>query len=157
MHAADLAEDFQVVRLDDDAFTATRMLTEQALPGLVVLDDDGGPLVVLPASQVLRFALPDYIEEDPSLAHLYAEKDADQFCSALAGKTVRELMPDKHYLPKNKHDRPFVKASATLIEVASMMTRQQSPVVAVVDDDDDDTILGVITVHRLLGAGLQLS
>ena len=28
----------------------------------------GGPLVVLPASQVLRFALPEYIEEDPALA-----------------------------------------------------------------------------------------
>lgn len=155
MHAVDLAEDFPVVRLGDDALTATRMLTEQGLPGLVVLADDGKPLVVLPASQVLRFALPDYIEDDPSLAHLYAEDAADQFCAALAGKTVRELMPDKQYLPKRSRDRPFVGTDATLIEVASLMTRQHSPVVAVVDEANH--VVGVITVHRLLGAGLRLS
>jgi len=34
------------------------------------------------------------------------------------------------------------------------MTRQHSPVVAVVDDEQ---ILGVITVHRLLGAALPRS
>ena len=42
-----------------------------------------------------------------------------------------------------------------LIEIASVMRRQHSPVVAVVDEDDE--ILGVITVHRLLGASLPRS
>ena len=153
MRAADLAEAFPVVRLDDDALAATQMLAEQGLPGLVVLDDDGGPLVVLPAEQVLRFALPEYVEEDPNLAHLYAEAEADHFCAALAGKAVRELMPSKQYLPKRARDRPVVRSDATMIEVASAMTRQHSPVVAVVDDTG--AVVGVITVHRLLGAALQ--
>jgi CBS domain-containing protein len=152
VRAADLAEPFPVVRLDDDALTATRMLAEQGLPGLVVLDDKGGPLVVLPASQVLRFALPEYIEQDPALAHLYGERLADQFCAELAGKAVRELMPSKEYLPKRDQDRPVVGMDDTMVEVASTMSRQHSPVVAVVDGGNN--VVGVITVHRLLGAAL---
>lgn len=154
MYAADLVEDFPVVHLGDDALVATRLLAEQGLPGLVVVDDDGGPLVVLPASQVLRFALPQYVEEDPSLARMYAEPEADRFCEALRGKTVRALMPSRQYLPRHDRDRPLVQGSDTLIEVASTMSRQHSPVVAVVSDDG--RVLGVITVHRLLGAALAV-
>jgi CBS domain-containing protein len=154
MQARDLAEAFPVVQLDDDALEATRMLTDEGLPGLVVVDEHGGPLVVLPASQVLRFALPEYIEEDPALAGVYGEREADDFCMELLGRKVRELMPGRQYLPKRDRDRPVVPSDATLIEVASVMTRQHSPVVAVVDDE---RILGVITVHRLLGAALPRS
>jgi len=154
MQARDLAEAFPVVQLDDDALKATRMLTDEGLPGLVVVDEHGGPLVVLPASQVLRFALPEYIEEDPALARVYGEREADDFCKELVGRKVRELMPGRQYLPKRDRDRPVVPAGATLIEVASVMTRQHSPVVAVVEDDH---IVGVITVHRLLGAALPRS
>jgi CBS-domain-containing membrane protein len=155
VHAHDLAEPFPVVRLDDDALAATRMLTELGLPGLVVVDDDGGPLVVLPASQVLRFALPEYLEEDPALARVYGEREADAFCQDIGGHKVRELMPGRQYLPKRDRDRPLVPADATVIEVASVMARQHSPVVAVVDASN--VILGVITVHRLLGATLPSS
>jgi len=155
MRAADLAEPFPVVHLDDEALPATRMLAREGLPGLVVVDDDGGPLVVLPASQVLRFALPEYLEEDPRLARMYPEDEADTFCNVLAGKTVRELMPSKQYLPRHDRDRPVVGVGDTLIEIASRMSRQHSPVVAVVDDEQE--IVGVITVHRLLGATLQQS
>jgi len=157
MRAHELAEPFPVVHLDDDAMAATRMLADEGLPGLVVVDDDGGPLVVLPGSQVLRFALPEYIEEDPRLAHLYAEDEADAFCKALAGKAVRELMPSKQYLPQRARDRPVVQADDTLVEVASVMSRQHSPVVAVVDPDDPNHVIGVVTLHRLLGAALQRS
>ena len=100
MKARDLAEPFPVVHLDDDALAATRMFADQGLPGLVVVDE-GGPLVVLPASQVLRFALPEYIEEDPALARMYSENDADRFCRELNGRRVGELMPGKQYLPKH--------------------------------------------------------
>ncbi len=153
MRARELLEPFPVVHLDDDALDAVRTLTEQGLPGLVVVDDNG-PLVVLPASQVLRFALPEYVEEDPTLARLYGEDDADQFCRELSGRRVGELMPGKQYLPKRDRDRPVVDPDATLIEIATVMSRQHSPVVAVVDGGE---VLGVITVHRLLGAALPQS
>ena len=67
----------------------------------------------------------------------------------LAGRTVAELMPGKAYLPKRDRDRPIVAPRATVMQIASVMSRQKSPIVAVVDAG---AVLGVITVHRLLGA-----
>ena len=154
MRARDFAEPFPVVHPHTDALAATRLLVEQGLPGLVVTDDDGRPLVILPGSQVLRFALPDYVEEDPPLAGVIPEDEADRFCQALVGRTVAELMPDREFLPQRDRDRPIVRPDATALEVASVMSRQKSPVVAVVDGGD---IVGVVTVHRLLGALLPPS
>lgn len=150
--ARDLAEPFPVVRLDTSAFEASQLLVDRALPGLVVVDERGSPLFILPGSQVLRFALPEYVEEDRAIAGIYSERDADAFCAALSGRTVAELMPHRKYLPKREADRPIVRPDANLIEVAATMARQHSPVVAVVEDGE---IVGVITVHRLLGAGLN--
>jgi CBS domain-containing protein len=154
VRARDLAEPFPVVHPGDDALVATRLLVDQGLPGLVVTDDDGRPLVILPGSQVLRFALPDYVEEDPPLARVIPEAEADRFCDALSGRTVAELMPGKEFLPERDRDRPIVRPDATVLEIASVMSRQKSPVVAVMDGGD---ILGVVTVHRLLGALLPSS
>lgn len=151
MRARDLAEAFPVVHPTTDAMRATRLIVDEGLPGLVVTDEDGKPLVILPGSQVLRFALPDYVEEDPALAAVIPEAEADRFCDALVGRTVAELMPAKEFLPQRDRDRPIVPPDATVLEVASVMSRQKSPVVAVVDKGD---VLGVITLHRLLGAML---
>ena len=125
------------------------MLADQGLPGLVVLDAQGCPLVILAASQVLRFAIPEYIEEDPGLAAVIPEASADLLCSVLSGKSIAELMPAKEYLPKRERDRPIVPPDATAMQIASVMSHQHSPMVAVMDHGQ---ILGVITVHRLLGA-----
>jgi hypothetical protein len=149
MRARDLAEDFPVVDRGSDALEAAWLLVDRALPGLVVVDAEGLPLVVLPGSQVLRFALPEYVEEDPSLAGVFPEQEADQLCSRLVGRTVGEVMPAKDYLPKHDRDRPIVGPDATAIQIASVMTRQHCPMVAVVDQG---AVLGVVTVHRLLGA-----
>lgn len=151
MRAADLAEPFPVVQLDTPALEASRLLVDQALPGLVVVDRDGLPLVILPGSQVLRFALPEYIEDDRALAAVFSEKDADALCEPLRGRTVEELMPSAQFLPRKESNRPIVSPDANLMQVAAVMAEQHSPVVAVVDGGQ---ILGVITVHRLLGATL---
>ena len=151
MRARDLAERFPVVHLDTSALDATRLLVDQSLPGLVVVDREGIPLVILPGSQVLRFALPEYVEEDRSLASVFSERDADKFCQALQGRTVAELMPSKQFMPQKSSTRPLVAPDANLMEIAAVMADQHSPVVAVVDKGE---IVGVITVHRLLGAAL---
>jgi hypothetical protein len=52
VRARELAEPFPVVHLGTDAMEATRLLVDQALPGLVVVDQDGLPLFILPGSQV---------------------------------------------------------------------------------------------------------
>ncbi len=68
MLARNLARPFPVVGLDTNALEAARLLAERRLPGLIVLDVHGRPKTVLPGSQVLRFVLPDYVQEDPVLA-----------------------------------------------------------------------------------------
>ncbi|MBD0293390.1 MAG: CBS domain-containing protein [Jiangellaceae bacterium] len=151
MRARVLAEPFPVVHLDTDALEATRLLVDRALPGLVVVDHDGLPLFILPGSQVLRFALPEYVEQDQTLASVYSESDADALCESLRGRTVQELMPSKKFLPRRPASRPIVAPDATVMEIAAVMAEQHSPVIAVVDGGK---IIGVITVHRLLGSTL---
>ncbi|MDP9396509.1 MAG: CBS domain-containing protein [Actinomycetota bacterium] len=141
MLARDLAQPFPVVGPDTNALDAARLLAERKLPGLIVLDSDGHPQTVLPGSQVLRFVLPGYVQEDPALARAYDERAADRLCGRLAEHPVREL------LPRKRPELPVVDAGATAMEVAAVMARLHSPLVAVVDGG---TLLGAITVAGLL-------
>jgi len=146
MHAEEIAEEFPVVTIDSDALDAARLLAQHRLPGLVVTDSAGKPYAVLPASQVVRFIVPGYIQDDPSLAGVLSETAADRVAEKLRGKTVREV------LPEHLHDVPSAGAADTLIEVASTMARMRSPLVAVVKDGK---LHGVITASRLLAAALK--
>lgn len=141
MLARDLVRPFPVVELDTNALEAARLLVERNLPGLIVVDSTGHPQTVLPGSQVLRFVLPDYVQEDPSLARAYDERTADRLCASLANHPVREL------LPRERAALPVVDGGATSMEVAAVMARLHSPLVAVVDGEE---LLGAITVASLL-------
>ena len=73
MQAAEIAEEFPVVGIDSPALEATRMLAEHSLPGIVVLTAEAQLYAVLPASQVVRFIVPRYVQDDPLLARVLAE------------------------------------------------------------------------------------
>jgi CBS domain-containing protein len=146
MRAEDIAEDFPVVTIDSDALDAARMLAEHRLPGIVVTDTSGKPYAVLPASQVVRFIVPRYVQDDPSLAGVLNESMADRAADKLGGKTVGEV------LPEHLSNVPFADADDTIIEVAAMMARLRSPLIAVVKGG---TLFGVITASRLLAAALK--
>ena len=88
MHAEEIAEDFPVVGIDSDALDAARMLAEHRLPGIVVTDSSERPYAVLPASQVVRFIVPRYVQDDPALAGVLNESVADRAADKLSGKTV---------------------------------------------------------------------
>jgi CBS domain-containing protein len=145
MHARDMAEDFPVVTVDSPALDAARMLAEHRLPGVVVTDTSGRPYAVLPASQVVRFIIPGYIQDDPSLAGVLNESVADKCGERLSGKKVRDV------LPEHLRDVPSVDADDTIIEVAAIMARHRSPLLAVMKDGQ---MHGVITASRLLAAAL---
>jgi CBS domain-containing protein len=142
VHASDLVEEFPLVGLDADALDAARVLATRRLPGLVVIGESGAPYAILPASQVVRFVVPRYIQDDPSLAGVIDESVADRIAARLAGRTVRDL------LPKDPTELPTVNADDTMLELAAVMARLRSPLVAVLDDDK---IIGVVTASRLLG------
>jgi CBS domain-containing protein len=146
MRAAELAEDFPVVTVDSDALDAARLLAEHRLPGIVVTDNSGKPFAVLPASQVVRFIVPKYVQDDPSLAGVLNESMADRAADKLGGKTVRSM------LPEHLTNVPSADVDDTIIEVAAVMARLRSPLMAVVKDDK---LFGVITASRLLAAALK--
>ncbi|OBI40515.1 hypothetical protein A5707_08780 [Mycobacterium kyorinense] len=146
MHAEEIAEEFPVVTIDSDALEVARLLAEHRLPGIVVTDTDGRPYAVLPASQVVRFIVPRYVQDDPSLAGVLNESMADRAADKLGGKTVGDVLPD-HLLKV-----PAANADDTIIEVATTMARLRSPLIAVVKDGE---LHGVITASRLLAAALQ--
>lgn len=144
MRAKDLAEDYPMARLDDDAFAAVMAMATQRRPGVVILGEGTRPLHVLPGTQVLRFLVPGYVQDDPSLARVFDETDAIEACvSKLTGRLVRELLP-----PEERREEPaVVDGDATVLECAALMLRLHSPLIVVVDDD---TVHGVITASHLL-------
>ena len=143
MRARDLAEPFPLVHLDTDAMEAARLLAGQRLPGLIVCGADDQPYTVLPGSQVLRFIIPGYVQEDLALARVYDEQASDELLGKLTNSTVRDVLPGERDLD----ELPIVDHDATTIEVAAVMARMHSPIVAVVNGDK---LLGAITVSRLL-------
>ena len=146
MQAAEIDEYFPVVDIDSPALEAARMLAEHSLPGIVVVTADGQLYAVLPASEVVRFIVPSYVQDDPLLAGVLAESMADRIAETLGGKTVRELLPQRQLT------LPAVNADDTIIEVATMMGRLRSPLIAVMKQG---RLHGVITTSRLLAMALK--
>jgi CBS domain-containing protein len=141
VRAGELAAEFPTVTLQTPALEAARLLAGRDLPGLIVVDDRGLPVTVLPGTQVLRLAVPRYCQDDPALARVIDEAHADLFLRELAGRTVRECLPEQ------PRELPVVDPDATVLEVAALMARTRSPLVAVVDRG---RMTGAITLDALL-------
>ena len=141
MRARDLAAEFPTVRRDTLAIDAARLLAGQDLPGLIVVDDAGLPASVLPGTQVLRMAVPGYCQDDPVLARVVDESEADLFLRELGDRTVGDG------LDQARKELPVVDGDATVLEIASVMARSRTPLVAVVDGD---RMLGAVTLDALL-------
>lgn len=141
MRADEIAVEYPSVRLDTSALEAAHLLADHKLPGLVVTDEGGHPHTVLPASQVVGFIVPAYVQEDVNLAGVLSDEAVREFCGQLVHHTVREL------LPRRPQELPVVDDDATAMEVAALMARVRSPLVAVVRDGD---LVGAITAAHLL-------
>jgi len=141
MRAGEIAEPYPVVGVQTSALVAAQLLAKDRLPGLVVTEVDGTPKAVLPASQVVRFMVPDYVQQDPSLARVVGEKAADRIAERLRSATVGDLLPGR------PQELPILQADDTVLELAAMMARLRSPLCAVMADDK---IIGVVTASHLL-------
>nr|WSZ18889.1 CBS domain-containing protein [Streptomyces canus] len=156
MRARDLAVEYETVSVDSDAMEAARLMAEHRLPALLVVDGQGEPKAILPASQMIKILVPAYVVEDPTLAAVVDEKHADRLCQALAGRRVGDCLPHEAAPP------PIADPDDTALEVAALMARVRSPLVAVAEtakgrhQKGGTRLLGVITashlLHELLGA-----
>ncbi|WP_246064468.1 CBS domain-containing protein [Nonomuraea longispora] len=147
MRAHALAAEFPTATLDTPALEAARLLAERDLPGLILVDDAGLPITILPGTQVLRLAVPTYCREDPALARVVDEAHADLFLRQLGGRTVRECLPEQ------QRELPVADTQATVLELAALMARTRSPLVAIVDDG---RLVGAVTLQALLDRALAL-
>lgn len=142
MKARDIAVTMPTVTPREQVIRVVHTMVVRRLPGLIVVDDDGRPLFVLPGTQVLRLAVPSSYQDDPALARTIDEEHADRFWRELGDRTVGECL-------RTQPARPVtVSAGATLLEVAALMAAVRSPLVAVVDDAG--VLLGAVTLERLL-------
>ncbi len=148
MIAKQLAQPVGLVTTSDSVHDVARRMVDEGLPGLAVVADDGRPLAVLPASQVLGLAVPAYIKDDPSLARVVDEASADRLIDGLASLTVQGVLDDAEpdLLGTVPHD-------ATLLEVACVMS--QLRVSFLVVSGPDGKALGTITAQSVLGASLS--
>jgi CBS domain-containing protein len=146
VRARGLAEQLPTVGPDDAAWDAARLVAAHRLPGIAVVDQLGRPVAVLPATQVLRWVVPSYVQDDPSLARVFTEADADRLCTdGLRGKRVRDLLPEKGH---HRIELAGVDGDATVVECAAEMARLRSPLLVVVDDGGQ--VHGVLTASHLL-------
>ncbi len=141
MRAGEIAEQYPVVGVDVPALEAVRLIGRDRLPGLVVTETDGTPKAVLPASQIVRYMVPDYVQRDPSLARVVSEKAADKIAARLRTATVGDLLPER------VQELPVLQADDTVLELAAVMARLRSPLCAVVAEG---RIIGVVTAAHLL-------
>lgn len=142
MRARELAQVLPTVRLDDSALEAARVITKRGLPGIAVLSEDGRPVTVLPAADLLRALVPGPVLDDPSLARVLDERTADRCAAELAHKRVRDVVTKKDRLAS-------VDGDATVVECAALMARTHSPAVAVLDRSGGG-LIGLVTAVHLL-------
>ncbi|MCJ1676958.1 CBS domain-containing protein [Streptomyces sp. APSN-46.1] len=152
MPARELAEPYPHVTTDDSAVDAVRLLAEQNLPALLVLDAEGTPYAAVPGSQLVRQLVPAYVMEDPLLAPVIDERHAQAMAEDLVGKTVAEWLPARTFKP------PYVGPDAGTMEIAAAMARTHVPLVAVVERDGaNNRLVGVVSaaglMRHLLAAG----
>lgn len=142
MQARDIAVHVPTLSLRDSVARAVQVMALGRLPGLLIVDDHGTPMMVLPGSQVLQLAIPRAYQSDPAIARTIDEAGGQSFWTEMGDLTIADSLPDK----------PFKLASVTgdanLLEVAALMGRQRTPLVAVIEPDG--TLTGAITLDALL-------
>ncbi|MFA1540648.1 CBS domain-containing protein [Actinomadura monticuli] len=147
MRARELAVDYPTVTPAGSALDAARLLADERLPGLVVVDDRRRAVAVIPGSQLLRGIVPPHVRDDPALARVYDERHADRLAARLGDRSVGELLED------GRTALPVVGPEATVMEIASVMAGARCPVVAVSDDDEHPAkgaLIGAVTAAHLL-------
>ena len=142
MRARDIAVSLPTVTVRDPVLKAVQIMAVRRLPGLIVVDDAGRPVAVLPGTQVLRLSIPAAFQDDPMLARALDEESAGSFWSELGTLTVGDCLPRPPARPAT------VATDSTLLEIAALMSRARSPLVAVTGPDGGLT--GAITLERLL-------
>jgi len=141
MRARDLAVQVPPVRVGDPVSRAVKVMVNEGLPGVIVVDWDDRPRYVLPGSQVLKLMVSEY-SDDSALARTIDEAHADQFWSDMGTRSIADCVDvEEAKLAK-------VRPDATVLEVVIAMSKLRTPLIAVVDETGK--LVGCITLNGLL-------
>ncbi|WP_329274121.1 CBS domain-containing protein [Streptomyces sp. NBC_00691] len=145
MHARELAWPSTPVHPHVTLREAAELLVRERSPALVVVSEDGHPLAVVPAADVLTATLPDPVREDPLLA-ASAKASLDD---AVRARAAHLRLTD--VLPKHLPAPAVVSPAASPLHMASLMERTGSHLVVVVDyRDERPELLGTVDAATLL-------
>lgn len=142
MRASDIAVEMRTVTTDDSVSVAVEVMTQDELPGLIVVDARRRPKLVIPGTQVLRMAVLHSYQEDPALVRTIDEAHADLFWQESGDRTVGDC------LPRKTAKAVSVAPDATLLEVATAMARLRCPLAAMVNPSGE--LIAGITLNQLL-------
>lgn len=141
MRARNIASRHHTVAADAPALEAAALLSRLDVRAVLVMDAEGDLAGVLSDSLLLAALLPDYVEEDATLARVVEEDAVDLLHRHLEDRTVEDLL-DVHAGP-----HPEVPGDARLLEVAAMMVRTGLSLVGV---RDEGRVIGGISIDDLL-------
>lgn len=141
MRARNIASRHYTIAADAPASEAAAVLSRLDVRAVLVTGPDGDLAGVLSDSLLLAALLPDYVEEDATLARVVADEAVDLLHRRLEGRTVEDL------LDVQKGPRPEVPGDARLLEVAAMMVRTGLSLVGV---RDEGRVIGGISIDDLL-------
>ncbi|KAB1149978.1 CBS domain-containing protein [Streptomyces luteolifulvus] len=145
MRARDLAGPYPTVSADADALDAARLLIQERLPALLVLDRDDHPYAVVPSARVIGALLPWYMREGPiptTVVDVHFDEEARE---GMAGRSVTD------WLPRGRITPAVVGPDAPPSQIAALMARKDTPIVAVVERNSDKaTLIGAVTATALL-------
>lgn len=139
--------DHPVVRPDDPAGTAARLMTEQGLRALPVVDGQGQLVGMVRDIDILNLLLPDYLEGLPDLSFLPPDLEPG---SCTLSDVCR--MPVRAALEVVRDYG--VAENESVLEVVRLMSKLCLTVLPVVRDGQ---LLGIIRAESILGRIAELS
>ena len=151
MRVSELAVSLPVVDRKTSAVSAAQIMARDSRASIVVADDDGRPIAVISAVDVLRVLLPRFVIDDVSLAAVYDEKGADEVWQDVPNYTMGELIDDHE---SRVIDIVEVGPEATLLEIAARMADARAVIAHVKGKPDSPTKF--VTLPAVLDAVLHV-
>ncbi len=155
MLVTDLACTLPVVTRHTSGLEAARRIAGDRLTALVVADDTGRPVSVLPAVDVLGLLIPLYLREDVRLVGVLDDSAADELWAAAGQRTIGELLDDDDV---RVFDILVVDPDASLLEAAAQMAAAHTSIAVLGDGDPSEPrfiILPTVLDAALTARGLR--
>jgi len=144
-----MRKEVNTINKDANFLDAMETMFKERRNGLVVIDKDNKVCGMLSSLHLIKWIVPDYLEDDKHLAAFEAND--------VLAKRVHEVKKDKITKFMNPEFHP-VKAEDTLMEAATLMSEWNTRHLPVVDDSG--SLIGYITrtdIKRAIAEILELS